>query len=202
MKLSVLPEKNATAFTLGSSANAAKQAMNSSFTAREMTLTGWLLRSSTTVAMPSATSHVRAGAVRAAGGGQSVPSAALQHHRECHPAHRAHRDQAELHVTPPHLVGERGDQPPAGRAERVADRDRATHDVDDVLVDLPALGREPLKIREHLRREGFVNLDQTEVLPLDAGALECLGDGPNRRLEQLPPRVHGGDRVGADVAER
>jgi len=53
MKLSFFPEKNATAFTAGSFPSSSKVAMNSSFTAREMTLTGWSWQSSVTTAMPS-----------------------------------------------------------------------------------------------------------------------------------------------------
>ena len=54
----------------------------------------------------------------------------------------------------------------------MANRDRPAHDVDDVLVDLPALRGEPLEVREHLRGERLVELDQAKILPLNAGALE------------------------------
>src|SRR5206468_3861174 len=47
-----------------------------------------------------------------------------------------------------------------------------------------------------------VHLDHPEPLPLDPRALERLGNGEDGRLEQLPPRVHRRDRVGADVGER
>src|SRR5438445_459085 len=86
MKFSALPEKNATAFTLGSPASAAKQARNSSFTAREMTLTGWLLRSSTTVAIPSAMPQVTAGAVRAGGAIVAISAAPAPWRIPCRPA--------------------------------------------------------------------------------------------------------------------
>src|SRR5688572_28214464 len=53
----------------------------------------------------------------------------LQYHRQPHPALGADRDQPELDIAPLHLVGEGGDQPGTGGSERVANGDRASHDV-------------------------------------------------------------------------
>src|SRR3989449_5186269 len=71
----------------------------------------------------------------------------------------------------------------------MADRDRPSHDIDDVGIDLPPLRGPPLEVREHLRGERFMDLDQSEVRPLDSGALERRRDGENRRLEQLPAGI-------------
>src|SRR5204862_199631 len=119
-----------------------------------------------------------------------APSAALDHHGESHPSLRADRQEAELHVPPGHFVRERGDEPGAGRAERMADGNGAAHHVDDVLVDLPAFGGPTLEVRKHLRRKRLMHLDQAELFPLDARPLERLGDGEDGRLQQLAPRVH------------
>jgi len=45
-----------------------------------------------------------------------------------------------------------------------------------------------------------VHLDQSEVAPFDAGALERLGNREDRGLEQLPAGVDGGDRMKASGA--
>src|SRR5437867_1526874 len=82
------------------------------------------------------------------------------------------------------------------------DRDRAAHHVDDVLIDLPAPLLEALQVGEHLRGERLVDLDQPQVLPRDAGPLQRPGHREHRRLQQLPPRIHRADRVGAHVGER
>src|SRR6266576_5730198 len=97
--------------------------------------------------------------------GPASPLPALQYHGESHPTLRADGDQSELHVAALHLIRQRRHEATARRAERMADRNRPAHDVDDVFVDLPALGGEALKVREHLRRKGFVKLDEPQVLP-------------------------------------
>ena len=57
-------------------------------------------------------------------------------------------------------------------AERVAERDRAAVDIEPVLVD-----RELGEAAEHLRGEGFVDLDQVDVIGRQPGAIERLRDG-------------------------
>src|SRR5256885_15765685 len=101
---------------------------------------------------------------------QASPLPALQDHGESHPTLRADGDQSELHIAALHLIRQRRHEATARRAEWMANRNRSAHDVDDVFVDLPALGGEALKIREYLRRKGFVNLDDPQVLPLNARA--------------------------------
>src|SRR6266540_909005 len=133
--------------------------------------------------------------------GRSLTLAAFQYHGEPHAALRTYRDETVLDVAAAHLVRERRDETAPGRAERMPDRDRTPHHVDDVLVDLPPLGGETLEIRQHLRRECLVNLDQAEVLPLDSGALQRLGHRKDRRLEQLPAGIDRGNRVRPDEGE-
>src|SRR5690606_34641124 len=106
--------------------------------------------------------------------------AALQDHREAHPALGADRDQPELDVAADHLVRQGGDDPGAGRAEGMADRDRAAVDVGPLPVDLPdRLGPAQLfgpglrapgfDVGEHLRGERLVDLHQPAVAEPDPG---------------------------------
>src|SRR6266536_3393607 len=106
--------------------------------------------------------------------GRSLTLAAFQYHGEPHAALRTYRDETVLDVAAAHLVRERRDETAPGRAERMPDRDRTPHHVDDVLVDLPPLGGETLEIRQHLRRE-------------------CL--------EQLPAGIDRGNSVRPDEGE-
>src|SRR5258707_12358597 len=78
---------------------------------------------------------------------------------------RSHRDEPELDIAPLHFVRERRHDSTAGGAERVADRDRASHDVDDVFVDLPPLAVKALKCRINPQREAHCMLDQAYVPP-------------------------------------
>ena len=64
-------------------------------------------------------------------------------------------------------IQQRGQHARAGRADRMADRDRAAVDVD--LAGVPA---EVLVDRAGLRGERLVGLDQIEVLGLPAGLLQ------------------------------
>ena len=90
-------------------------------------------------------------------------------HRDAHAAADAERREALLGVATRHLVQKRRQNARAGGADRVADGDGAAVDVDDrgvpaqVLVD-----------RERLRGEGFVRLDEIEVLDRPAGLLQRL----------------------------
>src|SRR3954447_1662385 len=71
----------------------------------------------------------------------------------------AHRDQPDLLVRALHLVQERGDEPSAGRPERVAEGHGPAVDVDPVHVgpELAPPGRDD-------RGEGLVDLDQVNVV--------------------------------------
>jgi alkylation response protein AidB-like acyl-CoA dehydrogenase len=102
----------------------------------------------------------------------------------------AHGDQGQVRVAPLQLVQGGGQQPGAGRADRVAERDRAAVDVDPVLVRLvhPHPGQRD-------RRERLVHLEQVDV-----------GDRHARPLEHPRGRLHGAVQVvvglGADQALR
>ncbi len=63
-------------------------------------------------------------------------SLALDDHSVAEPTGRAHRHQAELSAPPRQLVGQRGEDAPAGGAERMPDRDRPAHDVQPRAIHL------------------------------------------------------------------
>ena len=84
---------------------------------------------------------------------------------------------------------ERGrDQPDAGRADRVTERDRAAVDVDLVHVDAVDAGP-----RQDDGREGLVDLEQVEVADRHAGLVEHPLGGVDRAVEVVVG-------VGADQA--
>ena len=82
-----------------------------------------------------------------------------------HAAADAHGDDDMLHAKP--LTGEQrvADEALPGHAERVTDRDRAAIDIEPVVGDA-----EPIAAVDHLHREGFVELPETDVLDLETGA--------------------------------
>ena len=90
------------------------------------------------------------------------------------------------------MVGEAG----AGAAERVAEGDRAAVDVEALLVDAELAGA-----GEDLGGEGLVELDQVDLVELEAGGGERARD----RLDRADPHVGGvdaGDAEGDDPGER
>src|ERR1043165_855276 len=94
---------------------------------------------------------------------------ALDAHRDAHAAADAQARDALLRVALAHLVEQRDEDAAARGADRVADRDGAAVDVD--------LARVPAHLvvdGARLRREGFVDLEEVEVLRLPAGALQRL----------------------------
>ena len=108
---------------------------------------------------------------------------------------------------------ERGHQPGAGGPERMSDRDGAAHHVGAIPVHLadrsrqaqplgPGLRAPGLHVGEHLRGEGLVDLDQAQVAPGDAGALERARHRVDRTHEELPARIHRRYRVAPEVRER
>src|SRR4051812_45087293 len=101
----------------------------------------------------------------------------------------AHRLQPVAAAGALELVQQRRHQPGTGRAERVAERDRAAVD-----VDLGQVGAGLLLPREHHRREGLVDLDQVDVVDRQAGLLQ----GVRRRRDGRREHV---DRVGAAHGE-
>ena len=117
------------------------------------------------------------------------------------------------------LVGHGGDHARAGGAEWVAERDGAAVHVEAGGVDGAGgfvaaeagfgkgIGCHHLEHGEHLRGEGFVQVDKVGVGERDAGAVERAGDGEGGSHQQLvggvdadvAPRAQGGER---GVAER
>ena len=94
-------------------------------------------------------------------------SVACNAHRNTHAAADAQRGEAFLGVALLHLEQQRGEHARAGRADRMAERDRAAVDVD--LGGIPA---EVLVDRAGLRGEGLIGLDQIEVADAPAGLLQ------------------------------
>ncbi len=91
-----------------------------------------------------------------------------------------------------HGGGEGGEDPAAGGAEGVADGDGAAAGVDDVGVG-EAAGEPGVDADEGLDGEGFVELDDADVGPGDAGAVEGLLGG----LDGGVAEVLGVEGVGA-----
>ena len=116
-----------------------------------------------------------AGALIARLPAQGQSGLAFQRHGDAHAAADAQRREALLGVPLLHLM-QQGDQDARARgADRVADGDRAAVDVH--LGGVPA---EVLVDRQRLGGEGFVGLDQVEVVGLPAGALQHLAGGGDR----------------------
>src|SRR3954468_7679942 len=110
---------------------------------------------------------------------------ALDERPRAQPAAAAHGHESDLLVGALELVQQRGDQPRAGRAERMADGHRAAVDVDAVHVRVVLA----LPCR-HDRRERLVDLDQVDVIDRHLVAVEDLRGRRDRALEHL-------DRVAA-----
>src|SRR3954451_21754332 len=83
----------------------------------------------------------------------------LEHDRVALATTRADRRAAEAAAAAAELVDEGAHDPPAGGADRVAQRDRAAVHVDPVLVD----AEHPHRVKRH-RREGLVDLPEVHVL--------------------------------------
>ena len=66
----------------------------------------------------------------------------------------------------------------------------------------PGLGAPGLDVGQHLRRERLVDLDEPEVVPAEARALERARHRDGRAHEQLPARIDRGDGVAADGGQR
>ena len=93
----------------------------------------------------------------------------LEHRRQALADPDAHRRDPVAAAAAAELVQERGGEAGAGAAERVAEGDRAAVDVEALLVD-----SELADAGEHLRGEGLVQLDQVDLVELEAGG----GEGP------------------------
>src|SRR5271168_4491538 len=92
---------------------------------------------------------------------------AFDAHRDPHSAADAQGRQTLLEVAPLHLVQQRHQHPPPGRADRMTERDGAAVHVD--LLDIPA---EILVDRASLGGEGLVGLDQVEIAGRPARLLQ------------------------------
>ena len=77
-------------------------------------------------------------------------------------------------------VRQRAEDPAAGGAQRVADRDRAALGVDDLRVDLPGVDA-----GQRLDGERLVELDRGDVGPADAGPGQRLVGGLDRREPEV-----------------
>ena len=110
------------------------------------------------------------------------------------PMHRV--ISAVVEVPPLELVERRAEQHRAGRAERMAERDRAAVDVDPLGIDPEAADR----LQRH-RGEGLVDLPEVDVADLHAGLGERLARGRGRRGEH-DHRLAADGRHGADARPR
>src|SRR5579862_9612900 len=87
----------------------------------------------------------------------------LQDHGEALADADAECGEAEAAAAGVQLVREPGEDPPARRAQRMADRDRAAANVDQLGVEL----RPRANAGQRLRRERLVELDAGDPLPAD-----------------------------------
>src|ERR1700744_1188426 len=89
---------------------------------------------------------------------------ALDDSRGAHAGADDERDEGGLLTGALQLVDDRADEHRAGRTERVTERDRAA-----VHVDLGGIDVERLQEAQHDGGEGFVDLEEIDVLDLHAG---------------------------------
>jgi hypothetical protein len=94
------------------------------------------------------------------------------HRRHAHTSTDAHARDTDLLSSPPQLVEQGADLAGAGAAERVAEGDGAALGVDLALVQAKLVGAP-----HALRGEGLVDLEDVDIILVDAGLLEDLGDG-------------------------
>src|SRR5206468_12861798 len=80
------------------------------------------------------------------------------------PAAQAERRDTAFQVAALQRIDQRGEHAAAARSDRVAERDGAAVDVDAVAIDA-----ELVEHRHRLDREGFVELEEVDVLQIPAG---------------------------------
>src|SRR5882757_6524497 len=121
-------------------------------------------------------------AVRPANSGpgmrNSLVVSGLEHGRQPLATADAHGFQAVAGAAASHLVQQRGEDADAGRADRMAERDARSVDVEAIEVgggEIPFPGH-----REHLRSERLVQFDQIDVGQVETGSLQGLGGGRYR----------------------
>ena len=100
------------------------------------------------------------------------PSYPLDHGRQPLADADAEGGDSVPRLAPPELPRERGHEPGAGAAQRVAERDGAAVDVEAVLVDA-----ELARAGEDLSGERLVDLDQVDLIEGEAGGVEGAADG-------------------------
>src|SRR5689334_15537996 len=123
-------------------------------------------------------------------------SAPVERGREAHPARHAERREPVLRSATAELVQERHDDARSRAPDRVAERDRAAVHVEALLRDA-----ELAVAREHLRREGLVELDEVVVVDREpVELLERAHGGHGADAHAL--RVDAGLRRGSDDRER
>src|SRR5687767_10478010 len=110
-----------------------------------------------------------------------------------------HRLEAVAGVAALHLVEQRGHDPAAGGADRVANRDAGAigiEAVEVIVLEAPFAGN-----GQYLGSEGFVQLDDVHVLEAQAGATEGFGRGRDRADAHVG-RVNAGDSPGHELSHR
>src|SRR5436309_8839624 len=113
-----------------------------------------------------------------------------------HAAADAHGDDPPALLPPPQLVEQRPRHARAGHPVGVPDRDRAAVRVEPLGVDAEAVAAV-----DDLRGEGLVQLDDIDVLELQARVLEQLRHREDRPDPHLV-RLAGGEHAAAEEAER
>src|SRR3954470_7220790 len=136
-------------------------------------------------------------AIAAPRGSRSGPSSEdLEQAGGAHAAADAHRDDAVLGAAPLALEQDVAGHPGAGHPIRVADRDRAARDIQLVVGDA-----ELVATVDRLARERLVELPEVDLVHLDPGLLEQLGDREHRTDAHLLGAA-AGDRHAAIGAQR
>src|SRR5262245_9195563 len=92
-----------------------------------------------------------------------------------HAASHAHCDQSVARVSPAHLVQQRRRQLCDGATEGMAERNRASVDVEAIGID-----RQITQTGEYLCREGLVHLDEIDAIERQSRASQSLPHGWNR----------------------
>ena len=211
MKMPGFREMRTSAFTSVRAARPSSTRSNSSMTGREYLLTFSPGVSNSRTARPSASTVRRKADARrprpvVTG---SVSSTSVRHHTASRmidapcppPTQSVARPCADLAA--PHLEEERQDEAGARAAHRVSEGDGPAVHVQDVERDLAELlrRRELLEVREDLRRERLVHLDEADVLHREAGLLQ--GDRRRaRRAEAHALGLEAREAPARDAAER
>src|SRR3546814_584774 len=108
----------------------------------------------------------------------SAPSGrALEDRRDALAAADTHGFKAVAAVPADQFARQIGQDAAAGRTDRVAERDARPVDVEDFVPAVVLRPAPALEHREHLRREGFVEFDEVDIVPAQPAAREQPLDG-------------------------